>query len=194
MGDANTMESLGFVEGFETPAGRGGVEMGGVRRFFGKYRGAVVNNVDPLGQCRLWIRVTDVYGPNVSTWAMPCVPWAGMQMGSYIVPPLNAGVWVEFEHGDPDYPIWSGCWWGPNTDVMLDTQARSSSPPAQPVFAVATVKRNAVVLTDTPFVPLKSGGVLLCAGPASYIAIEPDGITMMAPKVMINNGALIVTL
>src|SRR5690349_24591189 len=102
MGDTTTMESLGFVEGFETPAGRGGVEMGGVRRFFGKYRGAVVNNSDPLGQWRLWILVTDVYGPNVSTWGMPGVPCAGTQMGSQVVPPLNACACVEYAHGGLD--------------------------------------------------------------------------------------------
>ena len=191
MDEPTTMEGLGFVEGFGTALGRGGVEEKGVRRFYGKYRGTVVTNVDPMGRCRLLVRVTDVHGPNISSWAMPCLPWAGLQMGAYIVPPVNAGVWVEFELGDPDLPIWSGCWYG-NADAMRDTQGRSQ-PPVAPVFALATMKRNAIVLAEGAFPPVKPlGGILLCAGPASYIAIEPDGITMMAPKVMINNGALIV--
>ena len=55
--------------------------------------------------------VPDVLGLVPSTWAEPCVPLAGPTgppMGVYLVPPIGAGVWVEFEHGDPDYPIWVG--------------------------------------------------------------------------------------
>ena len=191
MDQPTTMESLGFVESMGTGLGRGGVEDHGVQRFYGKYRGTVVNNVDPMGRCRLLVRVTDAYGPNISSWAMPCLPWAGTQMGAYIVPPPNAGVWVEFEHGDPDRPIWSGCWFG-TTDAMRDTQGRAL-PPFAPVFALSTMKRAAIILTEAAFAPVKpAGGILLCAGPQTYIAIEPDGITMMAPRVMINNGALLV--
>ena len=43
---------------------------------------------------------------------MPCVPVAGIQTGMFTVPPIGSGVWVEFEQGDPDYPIWTGCFWG----------------------------------------------------------------------------------
>ena len=60
---------------------------------------------------------------------MPCVPYAGSGVGFFAVPPVGANVWVEFEGGDPDYPIWSGCFWGrrgaraarPAADKMLKT-------------------------------------------------------------------------
>jgi len=32
-------------------------------------------------------------------------------VGLFFLPPKGANVWVEFEGGDPDYPIWSGCFW-----------------------------------------------------------------------------------
>ena len=80
--------------------------------FFGKYRGMVTDNDDPLhdrpdpgpGARRL--------GRAESGWAMPCAPFGGTSIGFFALPPNGAGVWIEFEHGDPDYPIWTGCWWG----------------------------------------------------------------------------------
>src|SRR5262245_5125203 len=45
---------------------------------------------------------------------MPCVPYAGKKVGFYSLPEPGVGVWVEFEAGDPSYPIWSGCFWGDN--------------------------------------------------------------------------------
>ena len=38
-------------------------------------------------------------------------------MGAYMIPQIGAGVWVEFEQGNPDYPIWSGCWYGSAAEV-----------------------------------------------------------------------------
>jgi uncharacterized protein involved in type VI secretion and phage assembly len=79
--------------------------------FLGKYRGVVTDNNDPQKRGRLIIRVPDVLGNNDSGWALPCLPYAGDQVGLYTIPPVKAWVWVEFEQGDPDYPIWSGCFW-----------------------------------------------------------------------------------
>ena len=58
------------------------------------------------------VQVPDVLGETPSSWAMPCVPAAGIQAGCFIVPPIGSQVWVEFEQGDPDYPIWTGGFWG----------------------------------------------------------------------------------
>jgi uncharacterized protein involved in type VI secretion and phage assembly len=49
---------------------------------------------------------------DLAVWAMPCVPYAGDQVGFLAIPPVDAGVWVEFEGGDPSFPIWVGCFWG----------------------------------------------------------------------------------
>ena len=80
--------------------------------FFGKYRGKVENNVDPLQQGRLQVSVAAVLGDGRLSWAHPCVPYAGSGVGFFALPPVGANVWVEFEGGDTDYPIWSGCFWG----------------------------------------------------------------------------------
>ncbi|MCC7131454.1 MAG: hypothetical protein IT352_02360 [Gemmatimonadales bacterium] len=79
--------------------------------FFGKYRGAVVANIDPLKLGRVKVQVPAVHGEE-TLWAMPCVPLAGRKSGFVISPEVGAHIWVEFEGGDPAYPIWSGCFWG----------------------------------------------------------------------------------
>jgi uncharacterized protein involved in type VI secretion and phage assembly len=81
--------------------------------FFGKYRGTVSDNNDPTSRGRLKVKVPSVLG-TVESWAMPCVPYAGDSVGFYSLPATGVGVWVEFEAGDPSYPIWTGCFWGDN--------------------------------------------------------------------------------
>ncbi len=87
-------------------------------RFYGKYRGIVAVNVDPMNMGRLQAMVPEVLGEVPSTWAMPCTPYAGTMAGLYTVPPPGSGVWIEFEAGDVSRPIWSGCWWGANQVPM----------------------------------------------------------------------------
>ncbi|MCW3848703.1 phage baseplate assembly protein V [Sphingomonas sp. LB-2] len=82
-----------------------------MKQFWGKYRGTVVDNEDPLMLGRLQVSAPMVLGEVLTAWAMPCVPYAGMQVGFYMMPPVGAAVWVEFEGGEPDYPIWTGCYW-----------------------------------------------------------------------------------
>jgi len=82
-------------------------------RFYGKYRGIVVDNVDPEHLGRLKVRVPSVLGSNVVTgWALPCAPYGGdVNQGFFFVPEVGAGVWVEFEEGDLEFPIWVGTFW-----------------------------------------------------------------------------------
>ena len=75
------------------------------KKFYGKYRGIVTDNQDPQNRGRLKLQVPKVLGKHDSTWALPCLP-----PGSFIIPKAGTGVWVEFEGGNPDKPIWSGYW------------------------------------------------------------------------------------
>lgn len=77
---------------------------------YGKYRGRVESVVDPMGLMRIQVTVPAVLD-EAAVLATPCVP-----VGYLGVPAVGSGVWVEFEGGDTDYPIWSGCWpEGPGT-------------------------------------------------------------------------------
>ena len=79
-------------------------------RHYGKYRGQVASNADPANRGRLQVSVPALLGDQL-VWAMPCAPYAGNGVGLFALPPVGTGVWVEFEGGDLDYPIWSGCFW-----------------------------------------------------------------------------------
>jgi uncharacterized protein involved in type VI secretion and phage assembly len=78
-------------------------------RFYGKYRGTV-SDVDE-STLRIKAKVPAVLGTTESGWALPCVPYAGPEVGFFAVPEVGAGVWIEFEGGDVSYPIWTGCYW-----------------------------------------------------------------------------------
>lgn len=98
------------------------------QRFFGKYRGTVSDNNDPRNIARLRARVPELLGDVDTGWAMPCVPYAGDGEGHHMVPPVGAGVWIEFESGELSRPIWSGCWWGEG-QVPSDNAGSAATPP-----------------------------------------------------------------
>ncbi len=86
--------------------------MADASRHYGKYRGSVVDNQDPEGRGRLKVQVPAILGDQSTDWALPCFPFGGVdQVGTYLVPPVRAMVWVEFEQGDLSYPIWTGTYW-----------------------------------------------------------------------------------
>jgi hypothetical protein len=97
-------------------------------RFYGKYRGLVSDVDDPENLGRLRARVPEVLGDVESPWALPCAPYAGEGVGSYTVPPVGSGVWIEFEAGDPARPIWSGCWWA-SGELPEDETGAGATPP-----------------------------------------------------------------
>lgn len=169
------------------------------KRYYGKYRGNVVNNVDPMQRGRLLVQVPDVLGLAPSSWAEPCVPLAGPPgppMGVYMVPPPGAGVWVEFEQGDPNYPIWVGCRWGNAGDIPTLAFAGL---PVSPNIVLQTAGQNSVVISDLPG---PSGGIMLKSASGATLIVNDTGIyiqngkgasiTLVGNSVDINVGALTV--
>ena len=80
-------------------------------RYYGKYRGVVSDTDDPQNIGRLRAKVPKLFLDVEMHWAMPCSPYTGDGEGFFMVPPAGAGVWIEFEEGDLNRPIWSGGWW-----------------------------------------------------------------------------------
>ena len=166
------------------------------QRYYGKYRGTVFNNVDPLQMGRIQSIVPDVSAVSPTSWAMPCVPVAGMNMGMFTVPPIGSGVWVEFEQGDPDYPVWVGCYWGSAPEVPVLSRI---VPPAVPGITLQTTLKNGIVISD---VPGPTGGIQIQTGTGAMISVTDVGIiisngkgaiiNMTGPTVDINLGALTV--
>lgn len=97
-------------------------------RYYGKYRGFVVDNADPEQLGRLKLQVPSVLGSDVVTgWAAACVPYGGdANQGFLFIPETGAGVWVEFEEGDLEFPIWVGTFWskpGSTSELPLPNAA-----------------------------------------------------------------------
>jgi uncharacterized protein involved in type VI secretion and phage assembly len=86
------------------------VQYAHLHKVWGKYAGKVVGNDDSEQMGRLQVTCGAVLGEQV-VWALPCVPYAGPGVGFYFIPPVGAGVWVEFEGGDVSRAIWTGCYW-----------------------------------------------------------------------------------
>jgi uncharacterized protein involved in type VI secretion and phage assembly len=164
-----------------------------VTAFFGKYRGVVTDNNDPLMVGRIRARVPDVTGEADSGWAMPCAPFGGSSTGFFALPSEGAGVWIEFEHGDPDYPIWAGCWWGTVAEMPPTLLV---PPPASKKVMIRTEGGHSVLLDDTPGI----GGITLETSTGAKIAVTGTGIEitnglgatikLTGPQVDVNNGAL----
>ena len=163
-------------------------------KFYGKYRGTVLNNIDPMQMGRIMVQVPDVSNVIPSTWAMPCFPFTGIQSGIFVVPAIGAGVWVEFEQGNSDYPIWSGGFWGSAAEVPALALA---APPALQQIVIQTVGQNTLMISD---VPGPTGGILLKSTTGALISINEVGITisngqgatilLTGPSVTVNEGAL----
>jgi uncharacterized protein involved in type VI secretion and phage assembly len=166
------------------------------RRYPYKYRGMVLDNVDPQKMGRVLVQVPDVLGPGLSSWAMPCMPMGGVQAGMFAVWPIGSCCWVEFEQGDPDYPIISGAYWGNAGEAPALAQA---TPPGMSVLQVGTMLQNQMTLSDTPG---PTGGFILTTNTGAGIIVNDTGIyisngrgatiTMIGPTVEINAGALTV--
>ena len=170
-------------------------------KYYGKYRGTVLINIDPEQRGRLMLNVPDVLGVIPSSWAEPCVPLAGPTgppMGVYMVPPIGAGVWVEFEHGDPSYPIWTGCRWGTQSDIPPLAKAGL---PVSPNIVMQTLGQHTFMISDMPPSPA-TGGIVLKSATGASIIVNDSGIYlsngkgatifMVGNAITMNNGALVV--
>lgn len=170
--------------------------MNEAKKFYGKYRGTVINNIDPLQIGRIQVIVSDVSNLIPSSWAMPCVPIAGINMGIFAIPVVGSGVWVEFEQGDPDYPIWVGGYWGSAAEVPMMAHL---VPPEVPGITLQTTLNNGIVISDTPG---PTGGILIQTSSGAMISVSDVGIVisngqgaminMVGPSTDINVGALTV--
>ena len=172
------------------------------KTFYGKYRGVVTKINDPRMIGRVRATVPDVMGDKESGWAMPSAPFGGNGMGFFALPKVGTGVWIEFECGDPDYPIWSGCWFGSKDEMppVLLTEPPGSpfKTPAKKVL-LKTEGGHSILLDDTP----GKGGITLETSDGQKIVMSASGIEidngrgasikLTGPQVSVNGGALEVT-
>jgi uncharacterized protein involved in type VI secretion and phage assembly len=145
--------------------------------FLGKFRGKVIDNKDPLKRGRLKINVPAISDHDLA-WAEPCTPYAGPKVGWYVMPPAGANVWIEFERGDVDYPIWTGCFWG------LDEKDGIPPDATDPEIKVFQTEKMKLILDDktvklTALVETDKGKMSLVMD-KSGIVVTADTVTITA--------------
>lgn len=167
------------------------------KKFYGKYRGTVINNIDPMQIGRIQVIVPDASNFVPTSWALPALPVGGIQMGMFTVPPIGSSVWVEFEQGDPDFPIWTGCFWGSAAEVPALSHL---VPPALAGITLQTTLQNGIVISDLPG---PAGGIIIKSTTGATLIVNDTGIyiqngkgasiVMVGPTVTINEGAMVIT-
>jgi len=162
--------------------------------YYGKYRGRVENNLDPLMLGRVQVSVPAVFGGGTLAWALPCTPYAGAGVGLFAIPPVGANIWVEFEGGGVEQPIWSGCFWG---------AGEVPASPAVPQMKVFKTDGITLELSDVPGVggftlTVDAPGVpvplqLTMDASGIKLAMAAFSVAIGASGVSVNDGALEVT-
>jgi len=172
------------------------------RRFYGKYRATVVDNQDPARLGRLKLSVPSVLGPEVvSGWATPCVPYGGAaDQGFLFIPDRGAGVWVEFEEGDLEFPIWVGTFWTrPDTGSQLPKpqdpdgteQGSVQDPPTRKILK--TGKGHTIQFEDADSAELVT---IVEAVNGNVITMDKQGITVTATdghQVVLDGSGITIT-
>jgi uncharacterized protein involved in type VI secretion and phage assembly len=171
------------------------------KRFFGKYRGTVVDNNDLLRLGRLKVSV-DALMEGESVWALPCVPYAGPSVGFHCLPPSGALVWIEFEGGDPSFPIWTGCFWGdgdlPSEVLTADTRLLRTEQAQITINDLTgeTLIKNELAASITLSLDVKTEAATSThtVGAAGVVSESTPGkVEVGLAGVTINNGAFKVT-
>ena len=156
---------------------------------FGKYRGMVVGNVDPLNLGRLLVRVPQVL-IGETAWALPCVPYAGPQVGFCFTPPIGGNVWVEFEGGDIGLPIWVGCFWGASERPvaalgpevkLIQTETAVVSMNDSPMEGGITINVQDAAVDVPAGITINSAGIEITVEPAMVTMSPERGIAVAFP-------------
>lgn len=171
-------------------------------RFYGKYRGIVVDNEDPELLGRLKVRVPSILGGEVvSGWAAPCVPYGGeMNQGMLFIPEVGAGVWLEFEEGDLEFPIWVGTYWskpGGESELPRPNDAEGAEegsvqdPPTRKIIKTKAGhtlqfedKEGEEMITiveaaNNNVITMNSDGIVISEGPHGHgQRMDGDGVTV----------------
>lgn len=152
-------------------------------KFYGKYSGVVVDNVDPLQLGNLKVLVPSLFGESKEPiTARPCLPY-----GHFFVPPLEATVWVEFEAGDLAHPLWVGAWYPatqPPPAEGAPTHRVIHTPSGHTIELVDEDGEEKILIKhkSNAFISIdKHGGVLISNAKGSHIHLnaEKDGASFV---------------
>lgn len=160
-------------------------------RYYGKYRGKVVDNKDPKGLGRIRVEVPELLNDQKTGWALPCLPYGGSKdTGLFTVPEVGSNVWVEFQAGNLSHPIWTGIWWGePSGGNEVPSEAQTSEPTVKILKTKAghrielhdSMGQEKILITnkDGSIIDMDSMGMTVSSDSGrSSIKLDAQGITL----------------
>jgi hypothetical protein len=171
-------------------------------RFYGKYRAFVADNADPDKRGRLRLTIPSVLGDIVSGWALPCAPYGGRAgRGFFFVPEKDDGVWVEFEAGLLEFPVWVGTFWSkPGGTTEVPEPASSQDPPTSKIIKTGkhTIEladedgKEAIKVADSNNnkITLDSKGVIVEDANGNKIKLEASGVTVESSRIKLGANAV----
>jgi hypothetical protein len=185
------------------------------RKYYGKFKGYIRDNVDPENRGRVRAFVPQVMGnfddeSHWTGWATANMPWfGGMNSLDFGSPPTRVeqiqntgieyiGVWIEFEGGEPDFPIWCGTWLiaptptSPNAQQDLTNAAGltggdiASNPPAGSNLAAINPPEPQPGTNETRMMVKAGRELMIGSVEGGYILIGPYGVSISGVQVLTN--------
>jgi hypothetical protein len=133
---------------------------------------------------------------------MPCVPYAGPNVGFFMLPPKKAGVWIEFEGGDVSRPIWTGCYWArgelpaaaSSPDIKLIVTDKATLQIDDGAGEVLVKNSSDAKVTWSTDVKTEAGSATHTVGSAGVVSEAASGkVEVGAGGVSVNGGTFQVT-
>ena len=153
------------------------------RKLYGKYRGTILDNVDPMQRGRVRVSVPGVLNARTTPWAEICLP---VFDGLTAAPPaIGTSVLVEFEAGDIRRPICTGKLWSAQDEAAAPI---TIGLPDQASLTIGDDGGHGITLRTASgaMIGVSDSGIVISNGKGASITLE-------GPSVSINNGALVVT-
>ena len=138
--------------------------------YFGKYKAKVVDLNDPEKRGRIRVQCPKVLGDSKSSWCEPCIPVAYEKGGDFCLPKLGDTVWVEFEEGDANQPIWVGNWWSSDNT---------------PLSSYGNAPKTRIIEFDGARLTMSGGALTISAG-GGTIEMKNGVINIVSGRVNIN--------
>lgn len=146
-------------------------------RYYGTYRAFVVDNNDPEERGRLKLKIPTIHGDQVHDyWAFPKGQYAGNGYGFLMLPKIGDAVYVVFENGDSEHPLWEHGWWAKNEMMDIDSYPDD--------FVLHTHANHRVELNN------KGNNIRIKLSEGSVIEVNDFGISLIRNGGKVSIGAL----